>query len=122
MAAPPYLRIEAVAGNAWGGEAGQATRRALSDSAAIRSISGSLRGEGIDPQACALRHRHQTRRCVRAALSALLAAPGAAMLGRSISGGGASPAARAPFALPSAEACSSSAFTSPPRMKTNPLM
>src|SRR3981081_1413414 len=115
MAAPPYLRIEDLAGNAWGREAGRATGRALSDSAPIRSLSGTLREQGIESQACAFRQRHQTRRCERAALSAVFAAPGAAMLGRSISGGGASPAARAPFALPSAEACSSSAFTSPPR-------
>src|SRR5919109_242845 len=96
---------------------GQAAARFLTW-AAFRSISGTLREDGIDRQARALRQRHHTRRCVRAADSALLAAPGAAMLGRSISGGGASPAARAPLTFPSAEACSSSAFSSPPRMKT----
>src|SRR4051794_40415120 len=52
----------------------------------------------------------RARLCVRAAASALFAAPGAATLGRSTRGGGASPGTRAPTALPSDDACSRSAL------------
>ena len=88
----------------------------------LRPISGNRRPNGIAPgrgsYAGDLRQRDQSLRRVRSAVSALFAAPGAAMLGRSICGAGASPAARAPRALPSADACSSTAVTSPPKSES----